>query len=110
MDEECTHQRLRSMHSQGRVDDQYALCNFGEAPFMGREPLGLPPSDEVHTWLPWPAQGTPCPEIWHALRANYTRKPCSVRGAGEAVVGAIETLLKQVWHLFGLGQPASHPP
>eukprot|EP00983_Pelagomonas_calceolata_P053471 1143305-Pelagomonas_calceolata.AAC.1 len=51
---------------------------FGEATFMMREPLGLPASGKVHTWLPWPAQRPPCPETRHASQANYARQHCSV--------------------------------
>eukprot|EP00983_Pelagomonas_calceolata_P014812 470360-Pelagomonas_calceolata.AAC.1 len=49
-----------------------------------------------------------CPGIWHTLQANYTREPCSVRGAGEAVVGATETLSKQVLAVLDL-RPARLP-
>eukprot|EP00983_Pelagomonas_calceolata_P090026 1157371-Pelagomonas_calceolata.AAC.3 len=58
-------------HTQSAVPNIYA-------PFMGREPLGLPASSKVHTWLPWPAQRTPRPETWHAGQANYARQHCSI--------------------------------
>eukprot|EP00983_Pelagomonas_calceolata_P127504 1161410-Pelagomonas_calceolata.AAC.8 len=58
---------------------------LGEAPFMGHEPLGLPPSGKVHIWLPWPAQRTLRPETWHAGQANLFSQPCDVRGANGAI-------------------------
>eukprot|EP00983_Pelagomonas_calceolata_P087117 1156890-Pelagomonas_calceolata.AAC.3 len=62
-------------------------CNqfFGGAPFMGREPVGLPLSGKVHTWLPWPAQRTPRPETWHAVQAHLFSQPCDVREANGAI-------------------------
>eukprot|EP00983_Pelagomonas_calceolata_P004648 151385-Pelagomonas_calceolata.AAC.3 len=45
---------------------------------MGREPLGLPASGEVHTWLPWPAQRTPRPETRHAGKTKRFRQYYSV--------------------------------
>eukprot|EP00983_Pelagomonas_calceolata_P024495 772261-Pelagomonas_calceolata.AAC.2 len=45
---------------------------------MGREPLALSPSGKVHTWLHWPTQRTPRPEIWHAGQSKSCRQHCSV--------------------------------
>eukprot|EP00983_Pelagomonas_calceolata_P085692 1156610-Pelagomonas_calceolata.AAC.6 len=51
---------------------------LGEAPVMGRGPLGLPASGKVHTWLPWPTQRAPHPGTRHAGQANYAWQHCSV--------------------------------
>eukprot|EP00983_Pelagomonas_calceolata_P100445 1158567-Pelagomonas_calceolata.AAC.7 len=61
---------------------------------MGREPLGLPASGKVHTWLPWPAQGTPRLVILATLPNKTAWHLCSVSGAWEAVAGAVKSLLQ----------------
>eukprot|EP00983_Pelagomonas_calceolata_P086691 1156806-Pelagomonas_calceolata.AAC.9 len=59
---------------------------FGEAQFLGRKPLGLPPSGKVHT----------CPP-----------SPCSVRGAWVVVASAVENCLE--WEGSTWPEPASLP-
>eukprot|EP00983_Pelagomonas_calceolata_P041939 1138272-Pelagomonas_calceolata.AAC.9 len=44
---------------------------------MGRETLGLLASNQVHTWLLWPAQRPPCPETLHAGQAITEQKMAS---------------------------------
>eukprot|EP00983_Pelagomonas_calceolata_P115814 1160239-Pelagomonas_calceolata.AAC.3 len=61
---------------------------------MGREPLGLPTSGEVHTLLPWPAQPTPRHGILATLPNKKFRQPRSVSGAWEAVAGAVQLFWK----------------
>eukprot|EP00983_Pelagomonas_calceolata_P028437 890954-Pelagomonas_calceolata.AAC.3 len=73
---------------------------FGEAPFMGREPLDLTPSGKVYTRLPRPTQHTPNPGNLATLPNKTAWQPCSVRGAWEAGAGAV----------LGLIQPAYYPP
>eukprot|EP00983_Pelagomonas_calceolata_P004690 153593-Pelagomonas_calceolata.AAC.2 len=48
---------------------------------MGREPLGLPLPGKFQTWLPWPAQPTPCHGISATLANKQCRQPCSVKFA-----------------------------
>eukprot|EP00983_Pelagomonas_calceolata_P013198 421422-Pelagomonas_calceolata.AAC.3 len=63
---------------------QAAIYISGEAPFMGREPLGLPASGKVHSWLPWPAHLT-SPHALAPGQANIFSQPCDVRGADGAL-------------------------
>eukprot|EP00983_Pelagomonas_calceolata_P111001 1159737-Pelagomonas_calceolata.AAC.3 len=78
---------------------------------MGREPLGLPLSGKVHTWLPWAGQGTPRYEPLATLRkTNKAWQPCSVSGAWEAVAAAVEISLQFLQAVLGLSQPAYYPP
>eukprot|EP00983_Pelagomonas_calceolata_P051242 1142325-Pelagomonas_calceolata.AAC.1 len=67
------------------------LLLHGEAPVMGRKPLGLPPHGTVHTRLPRPAQGTPHPGNLATFPNKTAWQSCSVIGAWEAVAGAVET-------------------
>eukprot|EP00983_Pelagomonas_calceolata_P112176 1159858-Pelagomonas_calceolata.AAC.9 len=70
-----------------RVDFMAVL--FGEAPFMGREPLGLPISIRVHTCRPGPPSRPPALEFWLPSQTKKFRQPCSVSEAWEAVAGAV---------------------
>eukprot|EP00983_Pelagomonas_calceolata_P070774 1150927-Pelagomonas_calceolata.AAC.3 len=81
---------------------------FGEAPVVGLKPLGLPASGKVHTWLPWPTQRTPSPGILASLPNIEFRQPCRVRGALEAVAGAVETFATS-FAGSSWPQPASPP-
>eukprot|EP00983_Pelagomonas_calceolata_P048867 1141252-Pelagomonas_calceolata.AAC.6 len=54
------------------------LCIFGEAPFMGLTPLGLPAFRLSSHLLPWTTQRTAFPETLHAGQAKSFRQPCSL--------------------------------
>jgi len=61
------------------------LCIFGEAPFMGLTPLGLPAFRLSSHLLPWTTQRTAFPETLHAGQAKSFRQPCSVSEVGQAM-------------------------
>eukprot|EP00983_Pelagomonas_calceolata_P102852 1158853-Pelagomonas_calceolata.AAC.3 len=66
-----------------------------------------PASAKVHTWLPLTTQRTPRPGNCRAGQATYARQPCIAVGAGEVMVGAVESLRNQALTVLGRSQPTS---
>eukprot|EP00983_Pelagomonas_calceolata_P043105 1138770-Pelagomonas_calceolata.AAC.9 len=52
-----------SQHGRAAAARDRGQAFLGESPVLGREPLGLTPSGQAHTWLSRPTQRTPRPEI-----------------------------------------------
>eukprot|EP00983_Pelagomonas_calceolata_P074917 1152767-Pelagomonas_calceolata.AAC.1 len=78
---------------------------------MGRKPLGLPASGKVTPGCPGPPRAPPFLKVWLPSQTKLLGSPAvagAVRGAWEAVAGAVETFATS----FAGGswpEPAYHP-